>query len=335
MAMKLTSFLPISNPRSRLSGLLRFTHHWHNIFALLMIGGFIFVAIDSPRLAPQANPYWVGKLTWTDDPFRKMPHPPGDGTILGTIVVSGLRHQMDVYTALVHGTRSAVQFSLTAAVLTALVGVLIGSAGAFFQGAMGGIILRITDALLSIPVIVGVFVVQQLALFTSRSVGLSTATPGSFSVNTALVQFIANTNPVLLGVILFSWMPYARLTYAMVIHVRDNEYIESARALGAGPTRIMFRHILPNSITPAVILLARDIGGMALLQTTFAYLGLGGGSQWADMLASARNWIIGPGGSILTHWWIYVPATMALLLYGLSWNMLGDGLNEWLNPRNR
>jgi peptide/nickel transport system permease protein len=72
-----------------------------------------------------------------------------------------------------------------------------------------------------------------------------------------------------------------------------------------------------------------------LLQATFSFIGLGGGSPWGDLLASGRDWIIGPGGNPLKYWWVFIPATAALMAFGIAWNLLGDVVNEWLNPRTR
>jgi peptide/nickel transport system permease protein len=77
----------------------------------------------------------------------------------------------------------------------------------------------------------------------------------------------------------------------------------------------------------------KDIGGFVLLQATFTFIGLGSSSEWGTMLAYSRDWIIGLGGTIFTRWWVYIPATVVLILFGSSWNLLGDGLSEWLNPK--
>jgi peptide/nickel transport system permease protein len=81
------------------------------------------------------------------------------------------------------------------------------------------------------------------------------------------------------------------------------------------------------------VLAARDVGGMVILQATFTFIGLGGDSPWGRILSTARDWIVGPGGNPFVYWWTYLPTTIALILFGISWNMLGDSLNDWLNPR--
>jgi peptide/nickel transport system permease protein len=80
---------------------------------------------------------------------------------------------------------------------------------------------------------------------------------------------------------------------------------------------------------------ARDVGNAVILQATFTFIGLGGTSPWGTLLSMGRNWIIGPGGDLLASWWVYMPATLAVILFGVTWNVLGDGLNEVFDPRSR
>jgi ABC-type dipeptide/oligopeptide/nickel transport system permease subunit len=82
-----------------------------------------------------------------------------------------------------------------------------------------------------------------------------------------------------------------------------------------------------------IVLAARDVGAMVALQATFVYIGLTRGSPWGAILYWGRNWIIAPGGSMLNYWWVFLPVTFALILFGIAWNMLGDELNVLLNPR--
>ena len=128
-------------------------------------------------------------------------------------------------------------------------------------------------------------------------------------------------------------MPYARLTNTVVLRNRGEEYILASRSLGAGRLRLIFRHLLPNSIAPVIILAARDVGYMVLLQAGFTFIGLSRSSEWGVLLSLGRNNVIGPGGNLFTWWWTFFPPTLAILLFGVGWNLLGDGLNDWLNPR--
>jgi peptide/nickel transport system permease protein len=82
-----------------------------------------------------------------------------------------------------------------------------------------------------------------------------------------------------------------------------------------------------------MVLGARDVGGMVVLTAAFTFIGLGGSTEWGDLLSISRDYIIGSGGNPLTYWWVFMPVTLALILFGIGWNLLGDGLNTVLDPR--
>jgi hypothetical protein len=95
---------------------------------------------------------------------------------------------------------------------------------------------------------------------------------------------------------------------------------------------VIRRHLVPNSISPAVVLAARDVGSAVILQATIVMLGLGGNSPWGSLLAIGRKWIV---SGVLNYWWVYVPITAAIVLFGVTWNLVGDGLSEALAPDSR
>jgi peptide/nickel transport system permease protein len=248
--------------------------------------------------------------------------------------------QKDVFHALVWGTRDALLFGLEVAILAALFGSLFGAIAGYAGGMVNGIMMRTTDSFLAFPIIAGVVLLNQLwvsatiaaggffdyyhNLWMSKPVGL--ASP--------IQTLISAVNPLLLILILFSWMPYARITNAVVSTLKQVEFIQAARSIGVKTPRIILRHLLPNSLSPSVVLAARDVGSMVVIQATFTFIGLDGSSTWGKMLALGKDWVLGPGGSIFSYWWVYVPATLALVLFGIGWNLVGDGLSELLDPRD-
>jgi len=146
------------------------------------------------------------------------------------------------------------------------------------------------------------------------------------------VSFLLKVDPILISLILFSWMPIARIVNTMVITLKNMDFVQSARALGGSPFWVIRRHLLPNSIGPAFVLAARDVGSSVILQATITFIGLGGASSWGSLLSLGRNWVIGPGGNLLDAWWVFLPVTLAIVLFGIGWNLLGDGLMEALDP---
>lgn len=319
----------------------RFFSRWQNWAGLLLVVVFIAVAIAAPILSPN-DPDNPGVVKIVGRAVDHQPHSPAEVPPLGT-----LSSQMSVYHTLIWGTRSAVVFGIIVATITALIGSLIGALSAYFGGFVNGILMRITDAFLAFPIIAGVVLISQLVTNLLSNLGMDRSmtaaglmyvmfSNGTFSFMIEdfppLAVFLMKIDPVLIAFIMFSWMPYARIMNTVVLRVKHADYIEAARSLGAGHTRLIFKHLIPNSITPMIVLAAKDVGGMVLLQATFTFIGLGGNSPWGMMLVQGRDWIISAGG-ILTYWWVFLPATLALILFGIGWNLLGDGLNDALNPR--
>jgi peptide/nickel transport system permease protein len=144
--------------------------------------------------------------------------------------------------------------------------------------------------------------------------------------------FLMHVDPVLVSLILFSWMPFARLMNTMVLTLKKTEFIHAARAIGARPWWIIRKHLIPNAVGPSIVLAARDVGSSVILQATLTFVGLGGASPWGILLAMGRDWVIGPGGQLFNTWWVFLPATLAIILFGVAWNLLGDGLAEALEP---
>jgi peptide/nickel transport system permease protein len=313
----------------------RFFSRWQNVLGFVIVAVYFGIALAAPRLAP-GSPRISVEITKANN-FGNVPLPPSSALPLGSISTGILGEQLNVFNVVVNGTRSALVFGLTVALVTAAFGVLIGVTAAYLGGWVNNLIMRITDAFLAFPAIVGVVLFEQLLSIARQMSGSQIIVINGLVQQTGtpspMQHFFERFDPVLVALILFSWMPYARIMNAVILYAKEADYVQAARALGAGGGRILFRHLIPNTISPAVVLLARDIGGMVVMQATLTFIGLGGQSTWGGLLATGRRWIIGPGGNPLTYWWVFVPATLALVFFGIGWNLLGDGLNDWLNPR--
>jgi peptide/nickel transport system permease protein len=327
--------LPRLTPGYLSRSLKRFSSRWQNWIGVLLVLFFIVVALAAPWISPN-SPKSPG-------PFQRapgfslgdiMPHSPSLVPPLGT-----LTGQVEVFHALVWGTRDALGFGLEVVLLSAFFGLLFGAVAGYAGGALNSIMMRITDAFLAFPIIAGIVFLNQLW------VSVTVAAGGFFDNyhntwmnvggNVSFLQtLIQKFNPLLIILILFSWMPYARITNTIVMSLKQVEFIQAARAIGAKSSRIIFRHLLPNSVTPSIVLAARDVGSIVILQATFTFIGLDGSSIWGRMLVLGKDWVLGPGGGIFKYWWVYVPATLVLILFGIGWNLLGDGLSELLDPRD-
>lgn len=308
------------------------------LLGLVIVLGFLIIAIFAPILAPpQNNPQshaanlapWMRIVGSTKQVF---PQPPSSEARLGTTT-----GQRDVYYGLVWGTRNALRFGLIVGVCSAIVGVLIGTLSGYLGGWTQYLMMRVTDGFLTFPLIAAVILAGTLKqlVYQKYSNGID---PLLIMTGAAAIK-IPPTITFLLSLefvlILFTWMPYARIMNAMVLQIKSTEYVEAARAMGASPMRVVLRHLIPNSSSPAIVLLSRDIGGVVLIQAALTFIGFGGGSIWGAVLAAGREWVIASQGKPLTYWWVFVPISLAIILFGTGWSLIGDGLNDVLNPRRK
>jgi peptide/nickel transport system permease protein len=326
--------------RKEMKSTRRFLSRWQNCLAIALIAFFVFVALSAPILSPD-DPKHPGAIKIVGRSTQLEPQPPSKAEPFGT-----LTKQVSVYHAVVWGTRSALVFGLIVTIIVAIIGVIIGTVSAYFGGFLSGLLMRITDAFLAFPVIAGVVLFQQLISINLYNAGLRFFNGATFMVNASgnfidfpdkmplFLNILQKLDPVQIALIVFCWVPYARIMHTTVLRITTTQYVQAARVSGSGHLKIMFRHLLPNSIAPVIVLAAKDVGAMVVLQAAFYFIGFGNGSPWAMILVRGRDWIYNPGG-ILTFWWVFLPATLAMVLFGISWNLLGDGLNDALNPRMR
>jgi len=302
----------------------RFFSHGRNWLAAFLVLLFVFVAVAAPLLSPN-DPKRPGPFKIVGRPTEGMPQPPNAAAPLGTLPFS-----ISVYHALVWGTRDAIRFGLLVTLSVACIGIIYGAVAGYAGGVVNRSMMRVADAFLAFPVIAAVVLIRQIYL------NALSFTNGSQTTALPFIQSVLNRiDPLTLSLILFCWMPYARLVNTLVIELKKTEFILAARSIGGRPARILFRHLLPNAISPTVVLAARDVGSFVILQATLTFIRIDGNSIWGVILVNGRDWIIGPGGNVMAYWWVFLPATLAVILFGITWNLLGDGLSELLDPFNR
>jgi ABC-type dipeptide/oligopeptide/nickel transport system permease subunit len=304
---------------------------------ILIVGGFALAALAAPLLAPPDPGIEFSTYKTVGPVSQYSPMRPHAGLIFGSLTDPKTLRQLDIWYSLVWGTRSALSFGLLVVLLTGTAGVILGGVSGYLGGLPNTLITGFTDAFLAFPIIAGVVFFQQFILLLLRGTGINVYWNSSWALPdtpTTWQLFLADIDPLLIAFIVFSWMPYARLLNSVVVHARREEYILASRSLGAGHLRLIFRHIIPNSISPVIVLAARDVGFMVLLQAGFTFIGLSQRSEWGVLLALGRNYVIGPGGNLFTWWWTFLPSTLTITLFGVGWNLLGDGLNNWLNRRS-
>lgn len=308
---------------------------WQTWAAILMIAAIGCVALFAPSIAPAeepANPSPMKVIGSSRDP---VPQPPSSAARLGTTP-----HQYDVFYTLIWGTRQALGFGIGVTLVTALFGTAIGAVCAYLGGLLNRLFTRLTNALLAFPLMAAIpFMVMFSRFLLMRISPGDPAAQAAAQESSFFIQLLYNlferVGPFTLAVILLTWIPYARLVNDQILRLKNTEFIVAARSLGARNRRIILRHLIPNSLTPVVVWATKSIGALVILQAAFTFIGMDEGSAWASLLEEGKYWIIGPGGSLLTHWWVYLPVTLAIIAFGFAWNLLGDEMNSVFNPRER
>jgi peptide/nickel transport system permease protein len=253
---------------------------------------FVLIAIFAPLIAP--HPADAGSAT---HPTQALLGPSGDHWF-GTDQVG-----RDIFTRVLYGARTSLRIAALVLLLSALIGVPLGIAAGYFGGWVDDVIMRVTDVFLAFPALL---LSLELASVLSPSVGNAT-----------------------LAIAVTWWPWYARLARGAATQVAARGYIESARALGVSPPRILGRHVLPNAVTPVLVQASLDVGGIILTAAALSFLGLGAQDptpEWGLMVSQGQ-------GYLNTEWWFPVFPGVAIVLAALAFNLLGDGLRQALDPR--
>ncbi|MEN3010178.1 MAG: ABC transporter permease [Candidatus Bipolaricaulaceae bacterium] len=284
---------------------------------LVLVLFFAAIAIAAPWLAPPwqpDEPYRIPRHGFRAEPrppnfeaWKTFP-PPWQKRPLGTS-----EGQYDIYYGIIWGTRTAFKVGLIITGSSVLLGLVLGALAAYCGGWVDEILMRVTEVFMAFP-----FLIAAIALTSALGRGI---------------------NNVMIALIVFSWPSYARLIRGDILAIKEREYVISARALGASHLRIVCRHILPNAIYPTLVVASMDIGSMVLSFSALSFLGLGaevGYADWGQMISFAREWMLGAvGGNPLQYWYVVVFPGMAILLFVLGWNLIGDAFRDLLDPRLR
>ncbi len=264
---------------------------------LLVAGGVLVVLmVGAAVLAPLLAPFPADAGTATH-PFAVL-RPPSAAHWFGTDQVG-----RDVLSRVLYGARISPLIAASVLVIACAIGLPLGLAAGYFGGWLDEVIMRVTDVFLAFPALL-------LAL------ALAAVLPASL---TSVTIAIAAT-----------WWPwYTRLVRGQAASVAGRPYIDGCRALGVSRRRIIFRHVLPNAITPLIVQMSLDFGGVILTASALSFLGLGAQdptSDWGLMVSEGQ-------GYFTTAWWAVTFPGLAILITAFAFNLLGDGLRDLLDPR--
>jgi peptide/nickel transport system permease protein len=259
------------------------------ILGLLLIAILVFTAIFAPYLAPY-DPYKI-------NPKDRLQAPSAEH-LCGTDTAG-----RDIFSRIIHGSRISIRIGLSVVVAASVIGTLIGLVSGFFGGRIDEFIMRITDVFLSIPYLV-------LAMAIAAALG-------------------PNLKNTIIALSIVWWPIYARLIRGQTLLVREAVYVEAAKGLGAGNGRILFKHILPNAISPVIVQASLDLGNAILLAASLSFIGLGAQPptpEWGAMISMGKNFL-------RDSWWYPTFPGIAILLTVLAFNLLGDGIRDLLDPK--
>jgi len=264
---------------------------------LLVAGGavaalIVVVAVLAPLLAP-----FPGDAGTATNPFAVL-RPPSAQHWFGTDHVG-----RDIASRVIYGARVSPLIAFFVLLIACLIGIPLGIMAGYFGGWLDDLIMRVTDIFLAFPALL-------LAL------ALAAVLPPSLTSVTIAISA--------------TWWPwYTRLIRGQAASVAGRPYIESCRALGISRRRIIARHVLPNAITPLIVQVSLDVGGVILTASALSFLGLGAQDptpDWGLMVAEGQNYFT-------TAWWVVTFPGLAILVTAFAFNLVGDGLRDLLDPR--
>ena len=284
--------LPVARRRSRRA--VDILRHPTVVASALVLATVVFVAIAAPLIAPY-DPYEqhlearLGPPMWAGGSFA---HPFGTDQL-----------GRDVLSRLMYGARVSIAIGVMAVLVSGVLGVAAGVTAGFYGGIVDELLMRLADLRLALPFVL--LVISVIAVF-----------------GPSLTNLI-----VILG--LTGWVPYAKIVRAEALSMREREFIVAARAVGARNTRLMFKHILPNTVAAAIVIGSLELANIIVVEASLSFLGLGVQAptpSWGNMLGEARDYL-------MSNFWLATLPGIAISITAISVNLIGDWLRDVLDPR--
>jgi peptide/nickel transport system permease protein len=269
----------------------RFLRNRLAVFGLVLIAVLFLTALLAPLLAP---------FDPQQQNLRNTLASPGGEHLLGTDALG-----RDQLSRIVYGSRIAIVVGLASILIAVVIGVLLGALAGFFGRMWDVVIMRVADVFFAFPLLIGAIII--------------------------IVVIGRGVWPVVISLAIFSWATVARLLRSSILSIRESEYVEAARSLGASRWRIVTRHILPNSLAPVLVYATFNVGTAVVAAAALSFLGVGVSPEvpeWGNMIAAGRGFV-----GVHDHLWL--APSLAIVLTVLGFVFAGDGLRDALDPKLR
>ena len=265
------------------------------LFGLVVVTLVVVAALGAP---------WIAAYDPTEQDITNRLKPPGSPDAAGRAHLLGTDHLgRDILARVLFGARPALMVGFAAVAISGVLGMMVGLVSGYFGGRVDDVFMRLADIQLAFPFIL-------LAI--------------------AVIGVLGPSLPVIIVVIgVSSWVVYARVVRGAVLSLREREFVQAARALGGRDVRVLLRHILPNALSPWLVVATLDMARVIVIESALSFLGLGvqpPTPTWGGMLADGRVYIS-------TAWWLATFPGLAILVTVLGINLFGDGLRDTLDPR--
>ncbi|MGP1394198.1 MAG: ABC transporter permease [Inquilinaceae bacterium] len=274
--------------------LFRFRQSRLSVIGASMVGVVLFFTLFGHMLAPYPEHVAGGVDTANRFLRPSLAHPFGTNEL-----------GQDVLSLVMAGTPVSVAAGFTVVLIGTLIGTVVGALAGFNGGRIDDMLMRFSDLMLTIPSLI-------LAMAVAAALG-----PGFVNM--------------IIAISLAWWPGYARLVRGEVLQAREEVYVSAARAIGARPGRVLFRHILPNIVSPVIVKMSLDMGFAILTVAALGFIGIGvrpPTPEWGTLLSIARSYMP-------DFWWTAMFPGLAMFLAVFGFNLLGDGLRDILDPRAR
>jgi peptide/nickel transport system permease protein len=284
----------------------RFLHHRAAVLGAVALGIITLAVLLAPWIAPYSETEAVGDPR-SDYLFLH----PQRAYWFGTDSIA-----RDMYSLILWGGRISLFIGIAVALTASIIGTLVGAFAGFKGGKLDDFLMRWTDLFLAFPLLVALLVIRQLP---EKQAWARTAFGNTTSIRLTITLLV-----------IVSWMPTARIVRGQVLSLKEKEFIEAGRALGASNWRLISRHLIPNCVGPIIVAATFTVAAAIITESTLSFFGFGVQPphvSWGNLLAGSKAYV-GQG-----KWWLVLFPSLALLVTVLSINFIGDGLRDAFDPK--